>query len=105
MKIGKYSFSLASNMDESPAFFVMAPSKHISKNSERVCVVRFLRIEKKHLMVVLPAKAFGQMLPSMIIFEEKTEQTSRNVNIPPGFIVKTQNKAWVDDDLMKVWVE
>ena len=47
----------------------------------------------------------GQMLPPMVLFNGKTDQTIRNLNIPPGFIVKTQKKAWTEDDLMKVWVE
>ena len=45
------------------------------------------------------------MLPPMIIFKEKTDRTISSLNIPAGFIVKTQEKVWMDDDLMKVWVE
>ena len=45
------------------------------------------------------------MLPPMIIFKGKTDRTISDLNIPAGFIVKTQEKAWMDDDLMKVWVE
>ena len=41
----------------------------------------------------------------MVIFKGKTDQTIRNLNIPPRFIVKTQKKAWMDDHLMKVCVE
>ena len=57
------------------------------------------------MVVVLLATSDGQMLPPMIIFKRKTEQTIRDLNIPPGFIIKTQKKAWMDDDLMKVWNE
>ena len=88
MRIGKYPPSLVGNMDETPAFFDMVPSK---------C--------KKHLTVVLSATGDGKMLPSMIIFKGKTDRTISDLNIPVGFIVKTQKKAWMDDDLMKVWVE
>ena len=45
------------------------------------------------------------MLPPMIIFKGKTDQTIRNLNISSNFVVKTQEKAWMDDDLMQVWVE
>ena len=41
----------------------------------------------------------------MVTFKGKTDQAIHNLNIPPGFIVKTQKNAWMDDDLMKVWVE
>ena len=41
----------------------------------------------------------------MIIFKGKTDRTISDLNIPAGFIVKTQEKAWMDDDVMKVWAE
>ena len=41
----------------------------------------------------------------MIIFKGKTDQTIRNLNISSNFVVKTQEKAWMDDDLMQVWGE
>ena len=50
----------------------------------------------------MSATADVQMLPLVIILKEKTEQTIRDLNIPPAFVVKTQEKAWMDDDLMKV---
>ena len=88
-------------MDETPAFFDMVPSKCISKKGE--CVVRSSGNEKKHLTVGLSATADGQILTPMIIFKGKTEQAIRNLNISPVFLVKTQKKAWMDDDLMKVY--
>ena len=41
----------------------------------------------------------------MIIFMGKTDRTISDLKITAGFIVKTQEKSWMDDDLMKVWVE
>ena len=41
----------------------------------------------------------------MIIFKGKTDRTISDLNITAGVIVKTKEKAWMDDDLMKVWVE
>ena len=58
----------------------------------------------KHLTVVLSARGDGKMLPPMIIFEGKTDRTIIDFSIPAGFKMKTQEKAWMDDDL-KVWVE
>ena len=64
--------------------------------------VSFLMKWKKYQSAILSATADRQMLPPMIIFKEKSEQTIRDLNIPPGFVVKTEKKAWMDDDLMKV---
>ena len=41
------------------------------------------------------------MLPPMIIFRGKTDQTIRNLIIPPGLIVKIHEKAMIGYDLMK----
>ena len=68
-------------------------------------MVRSSGSEKKHLTVLLSATAYGQMLPPMIIFRGKTDQTIRNLIIPPGFIVKTHDKGWIGYDLMKICVE
>ena len=92
-------------MDETMGFFDMVPLKSISKKGEKKCVLRSSRSEKKGLTVALSATTDGKMLPPMIIFKGKTEKTIRDLNIPPGFIVKTQKKAWMDDDLMKTWIE
>ena len=45
------------------------------------------------------------MLLPMIISKEKSEQTIRDLNIPPGFVVKTEKKSWMDDGLTKVQIE
>ena len=92
-------------MDETPAFFDMVPSKCIAAKGTKECMVCTSGGEKKHLTVVLSATGDGKMLPPMIIFKGKTDRTISDLNIPAGFIMKTQEKAWMDDDLMKVWVE
>ena len=104
MRAGKYPLSLVGNMDKTPAFDTV-PSKCIAKKDERVCVVCSSGSKKTHLTVVLSVTADGRMLPTMIIFNGKTKQTIRDLNIPLAFIVKTQKKAWMDDDLMKIWIE
>ena len=82
MRIGKYPRSLVANMDETPAFFDMIPAKSICKTGSRECIVRTSGSEKKHVTVVLSA-----------------------FHIPERFIDKTQEKSWMDEGLMKVWVE
>ena len=101
MRIGKYPLSLVGNMDETPAFFDMVLSKCTSKKGERDCVVRSSGSEKNKTS----ATAGGQMFPTIIIFKVKTEQTICNLNIPPVFIVRTQKKGWMYEDLVKVWIE
>ena len=101
MRIGKYPISLVGKMDETPAFFDMVLSKCILKKGEMECV-SFLSEWKKYQSVILSVTADRQMLLTMIISKEKSEQTIRDLNIPPGFVVKTEKKSWMDDGLTKV---
>ena len=89
MRIRKYPLSLAGNMNETPAFFDMVPSKCIVAKGTKECVVRTLGGEKKKYIVVLSATGDGKMLPPMIIFKGQTDRTICHLNIPPEFIVKT----------------
>ena len=105
MRIGKYPRSLVGNMDETPAFFDMVPSKSICKTGSKECIVRTSGCEKKHVTIVLSATADGKMLPPMIIVKGKTTKTIEKLRVPDGFIIKTQAKAWMDEELMHVWLE
>ena len=105
MRIGKYPRSLVANMGETPAFFNIIPAKSICKTGSRELIVRTSGREKKHVTVVLSAAGDGTMLPPMLIFKGKTDKTIKKLRIPEGFIVKTQEKSWMDEGLMEVWVE
>ena len=105
MRIGKYPRSLVANMGETPAFFDMIPAKSICKTGSRECIVRTSGSEKKYVTVALSAAADGTMLPPMLICKGKTDKTIKKLRIPEGFIVKTQEKSWMDEGLLEVWVE
>ena len=105
MRIGKYPRSLVANMDETLTFFDMIPAKSICKTGSREGIVRTSGSEKKHVTVVLSAAAEGTMLPPMLIFKGKTDKRNKKLRIPEEFIVKTQEKSWMDEGLMEVWVE
>ena len=103
MHIDKYPHSLVGNMDETPAFFDMVPSKSICKTGSKKCIVRTSGCEKKHVTNVLSATADGKMLPPKIIFEGKITKAIEKLHVLDGFIVKTQ--AWMDEELIHVWLE
>ena len=105
MRIGKYPRSLVGNMDETPAFFDMVTYKSICKIVSKKCIVRISGCKKKHVTIVLSTTADGKMLPPMIIFEGKTTKMIEKLRVPDGFFVKTQASAWMDEELMHVWLE
>ena len=49
--------------------------------------------------------ASGEFLPPMIIFKGKTDRPIRSLKYPEGFVVATQQKAWMDEDLMVRWIK
>ena len=82
----------------------MLQLKCIAQKGEE-SVVGYSGGENKHLTVVLSVTADGQMLSSKFIFRERTHRTICKLHIPPGLVVKRQEMAWMDDNLMKVWTE
>ena len=102
MRIGKYPRSLIRNMYETLPFFDMILAKSICKTE---CVVRTFGCDKKHVAIALLATADGEMLPPMIIFKVTTEKTIQKLRFREVIIIKTQEKAWMDERLMHVWVE
>ena len=105
MHIGKYPRSLVRNMDEMLAFFDMVPSKSICKTGSKECIARTSGCEKKHVTIILLATTDGKMFPPMIIFKGKTTKTIEQLRVSDGSIVKTQAKAWMDEELVHVWLE
>ena len=98
MLIGTYPRSLVANMDETPAFFDMIPTKSICKTGSRECIVGTTGKEKIHVTVVLSAAADGTMLPSMLIFKGKTDKTIKKLRIPEGLLSKRKrSRGWMKD--------
>ena len=41
----------------------------------------------------------------MIIFKGTTEETIQKLNVTEGFVIRTQEKVWMDERQIHVWVE
>ena len=95
-------FELIVNMDETPAFFDMLPSRTVAPAGSKQVIIRSTGSDKKHLTVVLAVSSDGDALPPMIIFKGvrplKLETSS-------GTLVAVQKKAWMDEILMHRWIE
>ena len=57
--------------------------------------------EKRHVTLVLTVTASGEMLPPMVIFKGKR---ALKLDVPTGFVVAVQEKGWMDQELMKVYI-
>ena len=56
------------------------------------------------MTVVLTCVATGNMLPPMVIFKGKTSRTICGVSNKSKSIITYQEKAWMDETLMKEWI-
>ena len=79
-------------MDETPVFFDMVPEKSLVQKSQKSVTIRTSGSEKRHVTVVLTVAADGFILPPMVIFRGKTNQTIKNIEAPEGFVIIRQEK-------------
>ena len=98
---GRYPLALIGNMDETPMYFDLVPSRTIEKTGAKDLLVRTTGADKRHLTVVLTVTADGKMPPPMIIFKGIAQQ----VHPPPGVVVTIQEKGWMNQELMHVYIE
>ena len=79
-------------MDETPVFFDMVPEKSLVRKIQKSMTIRTSGSEKKQVTVVLTVAADGFILPPMIIFLGKTNQTIKAIEAPEVYVIVTQEK-------------
>ena len=92
-------------MNETPVFFDMVPEKSLVKKDQKSVTIRTSGSEKRHVTVVLPVAADGFILPLMILFQGKTNQTIKDMEAPETFVTVTQERTWMDESLMFIWFD
>ena len=75
VKRQKHDFlkDLIGNMDETPMYFDMVPSRTIAKKGMKEVRVRTTGAEKRPVTNVLTCTASGKTMPPMIIFKGKSK--------------------------------
>jgi hypothetical protein len=58
--------------------------------------------EKSNFTVVLSVTSNGGKLPPLVVFKRKTLHKG---NFPKGILIAGNEKGWINQDIMKVWVE
>jgi len=83
-------------------FFYMSRNTSIEKQGVRSVSIKTTGAEKQRCTVMLAVTADGGKLPPYVIFKRKTLPKEK---FPPGFHVRVQEKGWMDQDLVKDWVD
>lgn len=95
--------ALIINMDEVPMVFDTVPSTTLNKKGEKDVRVRTTGKEKKRYTAVLAVSASGEFLPTMAIFKGKRDP--KDLQIPQGWVVCYNDKAWMREDIMIRWIK
>ena len=105
LNIGKIPLPLIDNMDETPVFFDMVQEKSLVQKGQKLVTIRTSASEKRHVTIALTVAVDVFILPPMIIFRDKTNQTIKDVEAPEGFDIVTPEKGWMDESLMFIWFD
>ena len=99
-----FPYALIANMDETPIYLDIVPSKTVDRKGKKSIRVRTTNSEKRHITATLCCTAAGTYLPPFVVFKGKTSRPLRKVTIPKGVIATTQQKAWMDEPRTLMWI-
>lgn len=95
------------NMDQTPVFFSMTPGTTIEQQGMRTVNIRRSGGSTMRATAAVTVTASGKMLPLMMVFKGKPngriEREFRNY--PVGAQYAVQDRAWMDERVMLLWVE
>jgi hypothetical protein len=90
------------NMDEVPFSFDLPGPRTVHLKGAKEVSVAITGHEKSNFTVVLSVTSDGGKLPPLVVFKRKTLP---NGNFPKGILIAANEKGWINQDIMKVWVE
>ena len=105
-----YGLELICNMDETPIFLNMPPSKTIAKKGSKTVFIRSQNQEKVRISVLLTIAADGTKLPPFVIFKDKKHgKNEENLKKLPmvqngEVFVACNENAWSTTHIMKKWL-
>jgi hypothetical protein len=90
------------NMDEVPISFDLPGSRAVRLKGAKEVSIAMTGHEKLNFTVVLSVISDGGKLPPLVVFKRKTLHKG---NFPKGILIAANEKGWINQDIMKVWVE
>ena len=101
-KNNNFELNCIANMDKTPIFFDMVGALTIDCCGAQSVPICTTGNDKNQLTYVLGIFADGTKLPPVVIFKGKRKPKGQ---YPPGLVVKMQKNGWMDENLMKDWLE
>jgi hypothetical protein len=102
MKKTRFELGQIGNMDEVPLTSDGPSNRTVDNKGSKTITIKTYGHEKTHYTVVLSCCADGTKLPPMIILKRNTVPKDK---IPQGIVLHVQEKGWMDENGMKLWLE
>lgn len=96
-----YLLSQVGNADQTPVYFEMPMDTTLQKKGSKSVSVLTGGNTKLRCTVMLCALADGTKLRPYVIFKRKTLPSTP---LPPGIVVRTEDNAWMNGDLVSDWL-
>ena len=97
-----YPLDQMGNTDQTPVYFNMPAPVTVHKKGEKSVLVKSTGNEKSRITVMLACLADGTKLPPYVILRRKTIPKDP---MPPGIIVRAQEKGWMETELVVDWLK
>ena len=101
-KDNNFDLNCIANMDKTPIFFDMVSALTLDCRGAQSIPICTTGNEKNRLTCILGILADGTKLPLMVIFKGKRKPKGQ---YPPGLVLRMQKNGWMDENLMKDWLE
>jgi hypothetical protein len=89
-------------MDKVPVSFDLPGSRTVHLKGAKEVSVATTGHEKSNFTVVLSVTSNGGKFPTLVVFNRKTLPKG---NFPKGILIPANEKGWINQHIMKVWVE
>ncbi|CAI7783092.1 unnamed protein product [Closterium sp. NIES-53] len=98
--VHRFPLKLIVNADHTPHWLEMPAERTLEMKGARTLHARTAGYEKERVTVMLAATADGLKLPPYVIFKRKTVP---RIMVPPGIVIRAQEKGWMDKRLVQDW--
>uniref|UniRef100_A0A672HMK3 HTH CENPB-type domain-containing protein n=1 Tax=Salarias fasciatus TaxID=181472 RepID=A0A672HMK3_SALFA len=97
-----YPLDQMGNADQTPVYFDMPSHVTVEKKGKKSVLVKSTGNEKSRITVTLTCLADGTKLPPYVVLRRKTIPKEP---MPPGIIVRAQEKGWMETELVVDWLK
>ena len=97
-----FELSQIGNADQTPLTFDVVTNSTIAEKGVKSVPMVTTGHDKDRFTVMLACRGDGSKLPPYVVFKRKT--LPKKMVFPPGVIVRCQEKGWMNEEMVKDWI-